>query len=117
MISTLPDLDCVHVFCGAADQALARVYARLTWTTGGSEYRLGGAVTGPSCLYSETLSAHFPLVDRGPGPALLAEAAIPDPCFWSDELPFLYRIDVELKRGDAVVDRARRWLGIKRLGT
>jgi hypothetical protein len=50
------------------------------------------------------------------GADLLAEAIVPDPCFWSPELPFLYRVEVELRHGDKLVSTTVRMLGIRPLG-
>ncbi len=47
---------------------------------------------------------------------LLAEAVVPDPCFWTPELPFLYRAEIELRRGAELLWRCERLLGIRRLG-
>ena len=51
--------------------------------------QLTGSLVGPSCLYAETLPARFEFVDRGPGESLLAEAVVPEPCFWTPEMPHL----------------------------
>lgn len=117
----------LEVFFGEANNAAARVYAR--WTQEGlpRDCRLTGRVIGPTCVYSHTLSAAVPLRPKPPsservdaeasgGAALLAEAVVPDPCFWTTELPFLYRVEAELRRGDEVVATAERLLGIRRLG-
>lgn len=109
------DLQKLHVFFGAASQAEARIYARLSVANTG-HLRLQGRVTGPVCHYSHTLSASVALVDRGPGPALLAEAILPDPCFWTPELPMLYRVDVELTEGGRIIAATQRTLGIRPLG-
>lgn len=71
-------------------------------------WRIEGHLVGPTCRYSSTLQARIPLASRGrthwgDRPALLAEAAIPDPCYWSTELPFLYRAV-----GEIAVDSATR---------
>lgn len=117
----------LEVFFGEANNAAARVYAR--WTQAGfpRDCRLTGRVIGPTCVYSHTLSAAIPMRPKPPsgergdaetsaGAALLAEAVVPDPCFWTTELPFLYRVEAELRRGDHVMARAERLLGIRRLG-
>ena len=74
-------------------------------------------MTGPYCEYAQTLPATIPLVDLGPGPSLLAQAVVPDPCFWTPELPFLYRARIELRSDGDVLDVVERPLGIRPLGS
>ncbi len=109
-------LTALEVFIGDSNNAEARVYARLPLANGGDEYRLSGSVIGPYCRYNHTLPAKIPLVDRGPGGGLLAQAIVPDPCFWSPELPMVYRAHIELQHSGRTVARAERLLGIKPLG-
>jgi hypothetical protein len=78
---------------------------------------LAGHLTGPFCRYAQTLPATIPLVDLGPGPSLLAQAVVPDPCFWTPELPFLYRARVELHADGKLLASTERPLGIRRLGS
>lgn len=112
----------VEVFFGDASHASARIYARLAGGASLAGCRLSGRVTGPECAYAHTLSAAVPLAGKepprelGPAAALLAEAIVPDPCFWSPDMPFLYRVEAELRRGDEVLAAADRWLGIRPLG-
>lgn len=66
---------------------------------------LAGTMSGPRRKGSRTLPATVPLrpiADAAPA----AEAILPDPCFWSPEMPFLYDIRVELRLGHHVVDSA-----------
>jgi hypothetical protein len=118
MISSIPNdeslLTSLEVFLGETSNAEARIYARLPQLAG--EYSLRGSVTGPYCQYNRTLPATIPLVDRGPGAGLLAQAIVPDPCFWSPELPMVYRAKVELHHAGQTVARAERLLGVKPLG-
>jgi len=52
----------------------------------------------------------------GPGPTLLARAVLPDPSFWSADLPAIYDVTVSLMRGETVIGSARRELGLRWLG-
>ena len=45
----------------------------------------------------------------------LAEAIVPDPCFWTPDLPFLYRAQIQVHGGSEVAE-ADRIVGIRRLG-
>jgi hypothetical protein len=129
----------LELFFGDASDAVARVYARLPCdeTTTGSH--LTGELIGPECRFAQTLSARIPFQDRGPGESLLAEAVVPDPCFWTPELPMLYKARIERKGPEAtglgpgieghevvVTGRApeeessttvEKFFGIRRLGT
>jgi hypothetical protein len=108
-------LDPLQLFFGDSNQAEARIYARLTLDDPRG-CTLSGQLTGPECEHAKTLPASFRLVDRGPGVSLLAESIVPDPCFWSPELPFLYRADVELKRAGEVLARCSRVIGLRPVG-
>lgn len=120
-------LDELTVFHGEASAALGRVYARLTASEATAGCELAGRVVGPRCRWAETLPAASMLVPR-PGRTvgdplanplvdpLLAEAVVPDPCFWSDELPMLYTVEVELRRGGTAIAAAERSLGFRGVG-
>ncbi|HUY36330.1 MAG TPA: hypothetical protein VMV69_26565 [Pirellulales bacterium] len=116
--------DQLDIFFGDANNAEARVYARLEAAENPDDCRLAGRVIGPTCEYAHTLSAGIPLaMKRLPAggaaprrPPLLAEAVVPDPCFWSTELPFLYRVEVELWRAADLLATTSRLLGIRPLG-
>jgi hypothetical protein len=90
-----PNLDSLTFFFGEATDAEARVYARLPWDGPLDGWRLTGTLTGPECRFAQTLPATFEFHDLGPGEGLLAEAIITEPCFWTPDLPFLYRCTVE----------------------
>ena len=106
----------LELFFGEATDTLCRVYARLEDREPDADARLSGTISGPECEYAHTLPATFALADRGPGVSLLAEAVIPDPCFWTPDLPHLYRVRVELRRGGKGVAAVERLFGIRPLG-
>lgn len=107
----------LQVFFGDTNAAEARVYARLPMSDALKGCRLTGKVMGPTTMYGHTLSASIALVDRGPGATLLAEAIVPEPCFWSPESPFLYRAVVGLSRGNEILTAVHCTVGIRPLGT
>lgn len=115
-------LEILEVFFGDANNAEARVYARLAAAELENGCTLTGRVVGPTCEFSRTLSATVPFTAkrsariRGDAETLLAEAIVPDPCFWSQELPFLYRAEIELRRGSELLEAAERAVGIRPLG-
>lgn len=104
------------LFFGDASDAEARIYAALPRTPELVNATLAGRVIGPDCLFSETLTSTIPLIDRGPGPTLLAQAIVPDACCWTPDLPFQYRVEVSLTRGGETLGTAKRQIGIRRLG-
>ena len=106
----------LEVFFGHTSDAVAYVYARLSGVPADGSWRLSGSLTGPVCRYAETLPARSQLVDRGPGASLLAAAAVPEPCFWSPEMPHLYDVEIELRHGDDMVATAKRLFGFRNLG-
>lgn len=109
----LPDLD---VFYGELTVARGLVYARLPRPAEDAGLSLSGQVRGPRCLHAQTLPASAPLVDQGPGPTLLAQALVPDPVFWSPDLPAIYDVTVNLLRGGQPIATARREIGLRSLG-
>lgn len=111
----MPEL---QLFYGDANEAEARIYAALPREELSADSRLSGELLGPFCRYSHTLPAKIRFADRGPGKTLLAEAVVPDPCFWTPELPFLYRATFQIvdKSGGAATVANDRPFGIRRLG-
>jgi hypothetical protein len=93
-------LDELLVFHGEASAALGRVYARLAVTEEVAGCELAGRVVGPRCRWAKTLPAVSKMIavkSGGDEGGLLAEAIVPDPCFWSDEVPMLYDVHVPEK--------------------
>jgi hypothetical protein len=112
-------LDELVVFHGEASTALARVYARLPSGEATAGCELVGRVVGPYCRWAQTLPAASRLVDRAAGndaDALLAEAIVPDPCFWSDALPMLYTVEVQLRRSGATIASVELPIGFRGVG-
>jgi hypothetical protein len=113
----------LELFCGEANSAEARIYAR--WNVDDREPqeaarpKISGQLIGPSCEFSHTLPAKHPFREIDPADdlqrAALAEAIVPDPCFWTPDLPFLYRAQIKVHGGSEVAE-AGRIVGIRRLG-
>jgi hypothetical protein len=104
------------VFHGDLTAARALVYARLPRPAEDAAWSLSGTVRGPRCLHAQTLPLAVPLVDAGPGPTLLAKAIVPDPVFWSPDLPAIYDVTINLQRGAEIVASDRREIGLRSLG-
>jgi hypothetical protein len=113
MTNDMPQLD---VFYGDLSPARAHLYARLPRPPDDAGLTLTGLVRGPRCLHAQTLPAMFPMVDLGPGPTLLARTVVPEPTFWSPELPAIYDVTVNLQRGDELLASARFEIGLRSFG-
>lgn len=115
-----PIVEHVEFFSGAADPAVARVYASIRLTENHrrdiAHLKLRGFLIGPECEFAHTLSARIPLADLGSGETLLAEAVVPDPCFWTPELPFQYRAELEVVDHGMIISHHTAVVGIHRRG-
>ncbi len=58
----------------------------------------------------------FRLGQKGSSNIVLAEAIVPDPCFWTPELPFLYRAELNLQQDEQAASRHTQTIGIRRFG-
>jgi hypothetical protein len=113
IVSAMNILDDLQVFFGATSSTTARLYARMPHPIANVQF--AGRVIGPYCRHSRTLPASIPLVVL-PGETLLAEVVVPDPCFWTPDLPMLYRFDIEYSIADSPPSKIQRWIGIRPLG-
>ena len=113
----------IRPLLGRADDMRAEVWLRCDSPgaaddPGNSGLSLSGTLTGPECSTAATLPTTVTLVDLGhvAGQPPLARGVCTEPGFWTPELPNLYRAEVVLRRGDAVVSSGRRMVGLRRLG-
>lgn len=108
----------LELFHGDATPAEARVYVRIPQEErfDNARIEIAGNLVGPSCDFAHTLPARIAFVRRRSDDHLLAEAIIPDPCFWTPELPFLYRAVMELRAGSGRSVKIDQTVGIRRLG-
>lgn len=107
------------VFFGHASNAEARVYAQ--WqgddSAEAAELTISGTIIGPHSAHAHTLPAKMPfrfLASAGDLP--LAETIVPDPCFWTPESPYTYRVNLEVHRQGKVVQQHEQLFGIRPLG-
>lgn len=106
----------IELFHGQLSPHLAQVYARVPQLPGGGRWTLSGKIRGPICRFAKTLTTMRPFADLGDGQTLLARAAIPDPTFWSPDVPALYEVKLELRESGAVVQTIEHELGLRFLG-
>lgn len=104
------------VFHGELTANRAQVFVRAPRTPEFANCTLHGAVLGPRCEYAHTLPAKYLLNDLGAGPTLLARATITDPCFWTSDLPQIYDVHIELRRGNEVLASEKRMIGLRGVG-
>ncbi len=103
------------LFFGQSTQTQAHVYAEYAGDCpDGSE--LTGTITGPYCQHSRTLPATVVLESLGCGIPLLARAVLPDPCFWSPGMPFLYEMNLEVRQRGNCIQRVERQFGMHPIG-
>ncbi|MBW8884062.1 MAG: hypothetical protein JF612_04635 [Planctomycetia bacterium] len=111
--SELSDLD---IFYGELTVNRASVYARLPRPADDAGLRLTGKVTGPRCFNTRTLPTTSHFCDLGAGPTLLSRALVIDPSYWSADVPSIYDLVIDLRRGAKILATARREIGFKALG-
>ncbi len=124
MPTSLPPLDRLPLqwqsFHTQADINVAQVYVRVHadvdlqpyWDAG---WRLTGDIYGPQCRRSHTLPARYTFEDQGPGSSFLAQAILPDPCFWSDQVPSLYQATWQLSPPQETTIQQQALLGLRSL--
>ncbi|MDA1052123.1 MAG: hypothetical protein O3C40_16810 [Planctomycetota bacterium] len=108
--------DHIDVFYGRVTHSSAQVYVRVSSLVGGGEWSIAGHVRGPVARGVRTLPATVALTDLGEGATLLASCAIPDPAFWTTQLPGVYELHIDLRRDGEVVETIVRTLGIRFFG-
>ena len=105
------------VFHGELTANRAQVFVRAERPVELADCTLHGFVHGPRCELAHTLPAKFVLKDLGAGPTLLARATLTDPCLWTGDLPQIYDVQIELRRGSEVVAGEQRMIGLRGIGT
>jgi hypothetical protein len=110
-----PTSDDWLVFHGDANPAEARVYVRLKSPPLPGQ-SLRGNIQGPTSRYARTLTATNRFTARPHGEEWLAEVVLPDPCFWSPELPYLYQVELTLEGDGQPIWSDQRPFGMRRLG-
>jgi len=110
------DLSQLDVFYGELSPSGASVYVRLPRPKDDAAWKLTGTIVGPRCFNSRTLPATAYFCDLGPGPTVLSRGLVLDPSYWSADVPSIYDLTIDLRRGDQIVATARREVGCKALG-
>lgn len=108
----------LSVFHGQASNAEARIYAqyRVSDPTELSGLSLAGCVHGPQSKFARTLPAKISFRNLAPGESVLAEAIVPDPCFWTPESPYIYLVDLVLEKDGQSLQKSEQVFGVCPLG-
>ena len=103
------------LFWGDTSDNRSSVYAVLDDPTRG-ESLLRGTLTGPHVSDTRTIPATYPFITDASGSLPVALCLVPDPCFWTPDVPSLYDVQLSLRQGNGNEVTVRRRLGIRRLG-
>ncbi len=107
--------DSFEIVLGEATDSHAYLYVRAT-RTAKTIHRLTGLLTGPECQYGRTLPNRYALDSMAPTGGPLAELVVPEPCFWTPEMPLIYRLDMQLQDRAGETQTFSRLVGIRRWG-
>jgi hypothetical protein len=112
--------DEISITVGDVNDVEAHVYARYSGVSGqrsdasaSERVRMQGTLRGPFCKNARTLPAEIAFRDLGPKEIGVARAIVPDPCVWSPELPHLYELHVEARRGEQIVAAYDGTIGLR----
>ncbi|MBI2477496.1 MAG: hypothetical protein HYV60_02235 [Planctomycetia bacterium] len=108
--------DEIDVFYGRVTHNSAQIYVRVSSLAGGDDWTITGKLRGPIAPGTRTLPTTVALKDLGEGATLLASCSIPDPTFWTTQLPGTYELDIQLRCRGEVVETVARSLGIRFFG-
>jgi len=114
------------ILAGRADDMRAEIIVRVAGDVKAGDsgrLHLTGTLVGPRRGRDMTLPTTVKLVDvtgdhaaaNAVGQAL-ARAVFTEPAYWTPELPNLYRLQAEVRRGDQTVAVVDRMVGLRRLG-
>ncbi len=99
---------------GEAVDGQARVYVQACSESNVVEIR--GRLRGPFSEFARTLPAEF-VLQSAPSQSnavALASTMVPDPCFWTPELPMQYQLDLEIIDDQGRLSKTSRWVGLRR---
>jgi len=109
-------LDSLQLILGETSPVESHVHLRTDGFVGDASWSLSGSIAGPECMYAHTLSTTVALRARLSGARQVGEGLIPDPCYWTPEMPYLYRARVELRQGARISSQREIAFGIRPLG-
>ncbi|MFM7289682.1 MAG: hypothetical protein ACKO6B_00435 [Planctomycetia bacterium] len=103
---------------GRADDMRAEIAVRVALEEDGDGERpqFGGTLVGPRRGRDMTLPTTVRLVAVAGDCAAVARAGFTEPAYWTPELPNLYRLEAEVRRGARTVAAIDRLVGLRRLG-
>jgi len=79
---------------------------------------IAGRVHGPHCDWARTLPAEYALqqISASAGAGCLAQLLLPDPCYWTPQLPFQYELQLSLQFEPGHSREMTTTLGLRRWG-
>lgn len=107
--------DQIEIILGEATDSHAHLYVRAS-VDAKQMSGMTGSLVGPECRYARTLPSSYSLSPMATTTGLLAELVIPDPSFWTPEMPLLYRLDMQLRSTAGETHAFSRLVGIRRWG-
>jgi hypothetical protein len=105
----------IDVYYAPLSPISCEIWVRLRDVPAGEQWTIAGQVRGPECCTSRMLPATNLLRCVSSGGEPRASALVPDPCFWSPELPAFYRIKIDVSRNGKLAGSFDRTLGIRPL--
>ncbi|MCG8450684.1 MAG: hypothetical protein MI725_14030 [Pirellulales bacterium] len=78
--------------------------------------RIAGRLRGPVCDFARTLSADYGIqqLPNREDQTSLAQILIPDPCYWTPQLPFQYDLQVEWQNESGAICEQTTNVGLRR---
>ena len=104
--------DCLQVFTSRPSDTEA--YLAFVDMTGGQMKSLSGSIKGPRCTRARTLAATFGIEESEFNGNIPIGKLIPDPCYWTPQLPFLYDIALDVKFADGSQQSWTHSVGLRR---
>ncbi|MCE9543928.1 MAG: hypothetical protein K8T25_00150 [Planctomycetia bacterium] len=104
----------IELICAELSSIEARVVASLL-RPDARDWRLVGEIRGPQCKFAKTLAATIRFHVTSDAANISASATVPDPCFWTPEVPMLYHARLDLTCEGKVVQTLERPLALRPL--
>lgn len=94
----------LEICCTEFTAASARVLARLPRKSHSTNTRLSGTIAGPWRDDAYTLTATYSFSPCSASEdSLLAVAIVLDPCSWTEETPFTYTVNLEIRDDEQLI--------------
>ena len=95
-----------------AEASASRALVEVSGLAAAAKWDVSGVLRGPMCQYARTLPAAYQSAVDATGQVTFA---VPEPCYWTPELPFLYRLTLEWKGAGGTAAPFDRTVGLRGL--